>query len=244
MEFRHTFQTERHKHTSTQPPDRFMNGGQEHGTKMKRFLFIAAAALLSHQAFGVIATSTKYTGTFVGNGAGITNLAASAMTGAQPASANLTNWSAITPASKQGTNSALTKLSLNDGSSLTNIAVTSTNADYATTAGTATNWTGAGTKADSTNSSIVNSLAVTGVSGDGVRLAVRRTAAQTNDIFQIQNESNVKLFGITSNGIAEGSGARLTNLVYAPIVVAGSGCTVTPTTNAGTGQITFTITVP
>ena len=39
-------------------------------------------------------------------------------------------------------------------------------------------------------------------------------------------------------------GGSLTNLAKAPIVVASSGCTVTPTTNATTGQITYTLSVP
>jgi hypothetical protein len=100
-----------------------------------------------------------------------------------------------------------------------------------------------GTKAANTNASIVDSLAVTGVTGDGIRLAVRRTSAQTNDIFQVQTEGNGMLFGVTSNGVATGNGGGLTNL-NSSIVASSTGITVTPTTNAATGRITYTLSVP
>lgn len=72
-----------------------------------------------------------------------------------------------------------------DGSALTGIADTNFNA---------------GLYAASTNASIVNSLAVTGMTGDGVRLAVRATNGQTNDVFAVQDNNNIRQFGVRSGG--------------------------------------------
>ena len=55
------------------------------------------------------------------------------------------------------------------------------------------------------------------------------------------NASNL-VGSISANLTGDGSG--LTNLAAGPVVVAGSGCTVTPSTNASTGIKTYTVTVP
>lgn len=52
----------------------------------------------------------------------------------------------------------------------------------------------------STNGSVVNSLAVTGTTGDGIRAAIRGTAAQTNDVLQVQTSANALVFGVQLNG--------------------------------------------
>lgn len=106
-------------------------------------------------------------------------------------------------------------------------ATRATYATLATNAITATNWTGvtasnnyngtftgsgagltgiadtnfnANLYAASTNASINNSLAVTGLTGDGYRLAVRGTSAQTNDVLQVQTALNALVFGVQLNG--------------------------------------------
>ena len=79
-------------------------------------LFVAAAIGL-----GAAATVTKYVGTFVGNGAGLTNIPTAGLSGNyQPASDNLTNWSAVITQSKQPANTALTNLANGNAPSLTN----------------------------------------------------------------------------------------------------------------------------
>jgi hypothetical protein len=73
-----------------------------------------------------------------------------------------------------------------DGSALTNLNVTATNT--------------------------LTSLTVQGsVGANGVVAAIRRSASQTNDVFQVQTESNVALFGVESNGVARTSMFRATS---------------------------------
>lgn len=94
---------------------------------------------------------------------------------------------------------------IGNGASLTGIVATaSTNVDsatYASAADWSTNWAQAAYKADSTNAAVVNSLLVNSVSTSwGVQLAVRGQAAQTNDIFQVQNLTADPIFGIGPSG--------------------------------------------
>jgi hypothetical protein len=136
--------------------------------------------------FVLVATSfgadTRWRGTFIGNGSGLTNLSASAgivgtltnnTTGRAGLASNILTGAVLNPA---------------DGSALTNLNVTFT----------------------STNT--LTSLTVQGsVGANGVVAAIRRSANQTNDVFQVQTESNVALFGVESNGVARTSMFRATS---------------------------------
>lgn len=78
----------------------------------------------------------------------------------------------------QKASAVLTNLANKNGGDLTNIVMTATNT--------------------------LSSLTVQGAVGaDGVVAAIRKSANQTNDIFQVQTEANAKLFGVNSNGLAE-----------------------------------------
>jgi len=170
---------------------------------MKKTILLFAAGALAMVCLG-LATGQIYRGTFVGsftgNGANITNLAPGGITvPIMPPSANLTNWSALATGAKQPSSLVLSNLSLKNGGDLTNVT------------STLTDWTGSDSKANATNASIVDSLAVTGLTGDGIRLAVRRKSGQTNDIFQVQTEGNAALFSVETGGIPRTSTYRATS---------------------------------
>lgn len=180
--------------------------------------------------------------------------------------ANLTN---IPPAaiSSPAVAAFLTNLFQGNGVDLTNVTASSTNAmwsQYATndSYGKAIVVDNTLTK---TNPSAVTSMAISGVTGDGIRLAVRKAADQGSNVFEVQTEANVMMFGVRSNGVLEGNGLALTNIpstamvdrlqpataaltnlsaLTAITITNGGGCTVTAFTNATTGQLYWSITVP
>lgn len=127
---------------------------------------VAFALVLALLCFGA-ATATKYTGKFVGDGSGLTNLtAASAFPYVpQPASANLTNWSALAVTTRQPASANLT------------------------------NWS---------------------------------AFAPTT----------------TSASLSTNNATSLTNFNHVPVVIGGAGITVVTNTIAGTGEKTYTLTVP
>lgn len=63
--------------------------------------------------------------------------------------------------------------------------------------------------AEKTNAAIIESAAITGLTGDGVRLAIRKVAGQTNNILEIQDTNNARLSGFGPSGqvVLLGSGA-------------------------------------
>lgn len=88
---------------------------------MKKTILIFAAGAMAMVCLG-LATTTVYRGSFSGNGAGLTNLPAGALNPGtyQPASANLTNWSALATGTRQPASLALTNLAAGNGAGLTN----------------------------------------------------------------------------------------------------------------------------
>lgn len=81
-------------------------------TNFERAAVLAVFAVCTLLVIGAAATRNKYVGTFVGNGAGITNIAAANLPFApQPASANLTNWSALAITTRQPSSANLTNVS-------------------------------------------------------------------------------------------------------------------------------------
>ena len=76
---------------------------------MKKLITFFGLGVASIVLLGAVASQTVYHGTFIGDGSSLTNMTA-ATVGAQPASANLTNWSSIATGTKQGSSANLTNL--------------------------------------------------------------------------------------------------------------------------------------
>lgn len=168
---------------------------------------LQGAALAALVMLCVAATvTTKYRGTFIGDGAQLTSISSANLTGTiVPARLPV----GLSTSNYVGTFSG-------DGSALTGIVNTNYNETL---------------YAAATNTSIYNSAAVTGLTGDGIRLAVRATNGQTNDVFAVQDNNSIMQFGVKSggmviwgNGPTNATAQTATNLICWMIV-----------TNAGKG---------
>lgn len=152
--------------------------------KTRQLLGVFGAGLLAALVMGAAATRNKYVGAFVGDGSGLTNTAASggsSTVAAYVSAATLTN---KVQASNIVAGGVLPVL---NAGNLTNIITTSTNAFSATWA---TNWT---------SGNIIEFLTVQAMT-DRTAGTFRRAAGQTNNIVEVQDQSNNKLLSVGPGG--------------------------------------------
>jgi hypothetical protein len=142
------------------------------------------------------ALTSWYDETVPQNGASITNIPTTGLTSAILRSLATNNASTLTNIPATGLSSAvLIKLATNNAASLTNITASSTNADTATIA----TWVTGNGAALTNQVGSQGYLTVNGAS-DGIEVAFRAFAAQTNPVFAVQSSGAANLVSVGPQG--------------------------------------------